>query len=89
MGRFEKYLFKKTNLHGGIQKLYRFENGYGASVVQNRYSYGGDQGLWEIAMISWEGDQFNLYYCEITNDDVLGYLPETSIDDVLERIKNY
>ena len=32
---------------GGIQ----FPDGYGASVVSHLYSYGGTEGLWELAAI--------------------------------------
>ena len=32
-----------------IQKIYSFPNGYGASVIKGKYTYGGPEGLWEIA----------------------------------------
>lgn len=35
---------------GGIQRIYHFDNGYGASVVRFTYSYGFEQGLWELAV---------------------------------------
>ena len=40
---------------GAVQKLYKFANGYGASVVKGEHTYGGDEGLWELAVI-----RFNL-----------------------------
>ena len=35
---------------------YRFPNNYGASVVQNEYSYGGDAGYYEIAVLKFHSD---------------------------------
>ena len=74
---------------GGEQYLYKFENGYGASVIRNHISYGGDEGSWELAVITWnEVGTWNLCYStEITND-VLGYLEEEDVEEILDRIKN-
>ena len=39
---------KETNYpHDGVQHVYEFPNGYGASVIKHDYSYGGKSGLWE------------------------------------------
>lgn len=75
-------------LNGGIQRLYRFTgNDYGASVVQHPYSYGGDRGLWELAVIVWNGENFGLCYDTPITDDVLGYLTEEEVIDTLVKIK--
>jgi hypothetical protein len=47
-------VYKEKSLNGGVQKEYRFDNGYGASVIQHNYSYGNEQGLWELAVIKWD-----------------------------------
>ncbi|MBU9391830.1 hypothetical protein KTE71_30515 [Burkholderia multivorans] len=52
---FTPYLERPLN--GGTQKLYRFENGFGASVVQHEYSYGRDAGLWELAVIRFDWNE--------------------------------
>ena len=75
---------------GGVQKLYRFANGYGASVVQFCYSYGGPEGKWELAVLKYDGDGED--DCEITydtpiTDDVVGYLSDDEVDDILEWIE--
>ncbi|MGI5162776.1 hypothetical protein ACQEU3_47220 [Spirillospora sp. CA-253888] len=72
--------------HGGTQALYRFPNGYGASVVQHSFSYGGDQGLWELGVLVWEGEQYGLTYSTPITDDVLGHLGEGDVAEVLQRI---
>ena len=56
---------------GGIRASIMFENGYGVSVVSNTYSYGGKDGLFEVAVLGKDGDI--TYDTPVTND-VIGYL---------------
>ena len=65
---------------GGVQARIKFENGYGASVIKSSFSYGGNQGLYELAVL-FEDD---ITYNTPITDDVLGYLSE---DDVTEHLK--
>lgn len=78
-------------VNGGIQKLYKFPNGYGSSVVMHGFSYGGDEGLWELAVINnIVGDfrKFDLCYDTEIAEDVLGYLSDIQVEDILEKIEN-
>jgi len=82
----EKINFKElpsNPIHGGIQYVYLAENGYGASIVKHSFSYGNDQGLWELAVLGKDGSL--TYDIEIT-DDVLGYLSEEDVNETLLRI---
>jgi hypothetical protein len=77
----------------GLQRLYRFENGFGASVVQFFVgpmggSYGAELGLWELAVIRWHGDDFRLTYDTSITDDVLGRLTEDEVQDYLRQIRD-
>lgn len=75
---------------GGTQKLFRFNNGYGASVVRFPGSYGYDQGLWELAVIQCESEEFepfNLVYDTPITDDVIGRLTESEVNDLLVLIQ--
>ena len=73
----------ETNKHlDGIQKLYQFPNGYGASVIKHKGSYGYDKGLWELAVLN-EGEL--CYDSEITGD-VIGYLNDPQVDNILGQI---
>ena len=47
----KEYLIETNRHNGGIQKVYKFPNGYGASVIQHRGSYGYQKGLWEVAFM--------------------------------------
>jgi len=65
-------------------RLYEFPNGWGASVVSGFYSYGGPAGLWELAVT--EGLRGALSYSTPITDDVVGYLDEDGVEDLLRRI---
>jgi hypothetical protein len=68
---------------GGVMSRIEFENGYGASVVKTPYTYGGDKGLYELAVI--RNDEL-CYDTPITND-VIGYLRPEDVTDVLAKIQ--
>ena len=57
-----------------------FDNGYGVSVVRGPHSYGGQSGLYELAVLDDNG--FITYGTHIT-DDVLGFLTP---DDVTRHM---
>lgn len=69
------------------QVLHRFENGYGASVIQGPYSYGGDEGLYELAVIVWEGETYGLTYDTPITSDVLGYLTPSEVEHYLAKVE--
>ena len=74
----------------GVQELYRFENGYGASVVRHMHSYGGPDGFWELGVINWAGStraRWEFDYSTHITDDVLGYLTRARVDEILEEIQ--
>ena len=75
---------KKIEREDGIQYKYYADNGYGASIVQTLYSYGGKQGLWELAVL--DSNEQITYNTPIT-DDVLGYLTEEEVNETLKKIK--
>lgn len=77
---------KQDNLLGGIQYLHRFPNGYGASVIRNQYSYGGSSGLYELAVIKWDGDDWDIAYDTHITDDVLGWLEDEKVSLLLTTI---
>lgn len=66
------------------RKVYKFDNGYGASVVCNSGSYGGKDGLFEVAVL--KGDAI-CYDTDITGD-VIGWCGFAEVAEILERVKN-
>ena len=87
---FDNYLLGKGFIDGGIHYVFRFENGYGASVIKTDWTYGGFKDLWELAVIRFFGKEnieYELdYFTEIT-DDVCGYETDDGIRKLLARIK--
>ena len=67
---------------------FRFENGYGASVIKHIGSFGYKQDLFELAVIKrYDNDDYYLCYDTPITDDVLGYLTNDDVLKLLERIK--
>lgn len=82
---FKELNFQPHPMGMGIQCVAQFSNGYGASIVQGPHTYGGTQGLYEIAIFGKNGEI--TYDTPITND-VLGYLSEEEVEKTLTDIKN-
>jgi hypothetical protein len=75
-------------LNGGNQKVYKFGNGYGASVISGgTYTYGGEQGLKELAVLKFKGDDWSLCYDTEITDDVIGYLEDSEVQELLKQIE--
>ena len=71
-------------VYGGIISRIIFDNGYGATVVQGPHSYGGSDGLYELAVV---GKDDEICYDTPVTGDVEGYLSETQVTDLLIKIQ--
>jgi hypothetical protein len=72
------------------QTIHRFDNGYGASVICNEFSYGVNQGLKELAVIKFYADNLDSWFlCYTTpiTEDVIGYLKDEEVDALLAKIE--
>ena len=81
---YDKYLITDRQRHGGTQKIYKFENGRGASVISHPLSYGGEKGLYELAVLNEEG---HLDYTTPITNDVIGWLTWGDVIELLRQIK--
>jgi hypothetical protein len=70
------------NLHEEIVRV-SFPNGYTASIIRTQYSYGGDEGLYEVAILDAED---KLDYTTPITDDVVGYLTVDKVVKLCEDI---
>lgn len=93
MKEFEKNLLRKSEKNMGVQYLFGFENFYGASVICGPFSYGGDKGLWELAVIDFVDErhmkqlEYHTTYDTPITCDVEGYLSDLRIRELLREIQ--
>jgi len=79
-----RYLVENNDVYGGTQRIYKFPNGYGASVIRHKGSYGFAKGLWELAVLDSSGA---LCYSTSISNDVIGYLSDEEVTIKLNEIK--
>lgn len=81
-------LIEHTPAFAGERYLFRFENGYGASVIRHQYSLGHEKDLWELGVVKFQknGD-WKLNYKTPITDDVLGCLTVDDVKSCLEKIE--
>ena len=79
LNTFKPYaVFYRT---GGQIEKFHFINGWGASVANHDGSYGGDEGLYELAEINPNG--------HIVDDSIKGFLTFAEVDCYLREISEY
>ena len=76
--------FNHTVQLEGDQYTTFFPNGYGVSIVRNKFSYGGNKGLWEVAPL--KGKSFE--DSEILHDEVTGHFTEEEVNEFCSEISN-
>ena len=85
MKTFNDLEFKTHPMGSGIISRIKFDNGYGASVVKGPHTYGGKEGLYELAVTDAED---RLTYTTLVTSDVEGYLTEEAVTKLLTQIQN-
>lgn len=79
-------------INGGIQYIAKYPNNYGASIIQHSFSYEENKRLWELAVIKYEPNEtnihnFNLDYTTPITNNVIGYLTESDVNELLDKIE--
>lgn len=86
MKTFKDLVFEPSeSLLNGIKARIDFDNGYGASVIKNRFSYGGSTGFYELGVT--KDDELH-YDNPVANGDVIGWLEEEEVSKLLIEIQN-
>jgi hypothetical protein len=80
---FNDLTFLPSTYGDGIHSIVTFDNGYGASIIKTDRSYGGKDGLYELAVLF---DGLISYDTPITND-VIGFLTEDGVIELLQKIE--
>ena len=68
----------------GIQAKMYFDNGYGVSVIKGELTYGGKDGLYELAVVKKSG---GLCFDSGITDDVLGSLKPKEVTKYMKKIQ--
>lgn len=84
---FEELVFEDdSNEIRKIQAKVFYPNGYGASIIQGPHTYGGPEGLFELAVCKGTEKEWGIcYYTDITSD-VEGHLTKAGVTSLLQRI---
>lgn len=87
-GRFKPWNEWEDHLDGTEHYQFHFKNGYGASVIRGPHSYGGPQGLYELAVLK----RNRLYhrYWDITYDTPItsDVLVNLEVDDIVKALED-
>lgn len=81
--KFKEYIeFSRYIRH--MQTVYKFPNGYGASVIEIYYF---EEDYIEVAVVKFdENGKYHLDFSTPITDDVIGVLDEEERDNVLQQI---
>lgn len=66
-----------------IQHTYKFPNGYGVIVIQDKYSKGYKEGLYELVVL----EEWGLCYITPITSNTIGYLSADEVVKHLQRIE--
>lgn len=87
----EGLFFKAVNDYGDGQKntqwVFRFQNGYGLSVICGFGAYATRQAPFEAAVLAFRDDDYEITYETPVADDILPRLTESRVLEVLAQLK--
>ena len=84
--KFNDLTFKVEGFTGE-QAVHFFPNGYGVSIVRGPYTYGGKEGLWELAVLIGTDEEWELCYDTPITSDVIGGINKEEIDALLNQVE--
>ena len=88
MNRIKENLMFYHNAGFEKQWIYRFKNGYGASIIKGRYAYGNKFFPYELMVIKFDENGCSEQVEVPFAPDTKGYLRIEDIKEHLNKIKN-
>lgn len=82
--KFKEIKFNKTDIPNGIQAMIDFGD-YNLSIVKSDFSYGGQSGLYEIAVFA-GNEQKELPGITEEGDTVKGFLSESEVEGIIKKM---
>ena len=86
MKTFNDLEFNQHPIGMGVQARMEFDNGFEVSVVKGPHTYGGDAGLYELAVFK-DGELH--YDNSVADGDVRGYLSEEEVSNLMLEIQKF
>ena len=71
---------------GSIHFYEEYENGFAVSVVAGPHTYGGDRGLFELAVMKSGEIHYNN---PVSRGDVRGYLSEEDVNELVNTVEQW
>ena len=85
--QFCEYWGTYPGVKDGVAFRFHFPNGYGASVVRAKGTYGANKGLYELAVLKYDKDgSFDICYDTEIAKDVIGGLNVKEVNNLLSKI---
>ena len=78
-------MIEKVDIPGQYQCVLDFDDNVQLSIITGKYTHGGDQGLYEIAVIK-DGDFAGLPGIVDVEDQVRGYLTEDEVSAIIKKM---
>jgi hypothetical protein len=83
--KFQDIKFYDTEVPKGVQGMKHFGD-YQLSIVKSDFSYGGNQGLYEIAVFK-DHNQVELPGITEPGDTVKGFLNESEVEVIMKKMQ--
>lgn len=92
MKTFKDIDFQPHSVGDGLSGKIFFDNGYGVSVVRfkinDRYSsYTNNEDEWELAILFGNEKEWELTYNTPITNDVIGWLTEDKVTDIMKKVQ--
>ena len=78
----------ERNIYDGTQTIYRFHNGYGASIVNHKYSFGLELAVLKYSSQNTNTLDFDVCYDTNITNDVIKNMTISQMQRILIDIEN-